>query len=297
MIWINRIWKKRILSTHDSDMITILCNVWLKIANYILVRSNVKNFSFDRTCFGCQLFDIRRTANIGSKIESFCTPLVPTRVTCGKSDRARIETWEQVGQFLHGLLDSSGRVEEAEAGPTGQGEGRVHNPVIFQAALHAGQCRESLWKTTENEAVCCYLTGRRSVWAHAFEINRYRKRLASVQKCASLRVAFAYRSMSDITIDLIVEEQAAVYIEQSDDNKSCVRELGLGNAHSWSGKNCGNEMRWWPSGPTHSSSSSLDMDTLKGTCSGGVERSIHFATIALTPRTTHITHSLSVFDG
>ena len=38
----------------------ILCNVWLKIANYILRRSNLKNPTFDRTRFGCRIFDIRR---------------------------------------------------------------------------------------------------------------------------------------------------------------------------------------------------------------------------------------------
>ena len=30
--------------------------------------------------------------------------MCPPAATCGKSDRARIGTWEQVGQFLHGLL-------------------------------------------------------------------------------------------------------------------------------------------------------------------------------------------------
>ena len=28
--------------------------------------------------------------------------MVPIRATCGKSDPARIGTWKQVGQFLHG---------------------------------------------------------------------------------------------------------------------------------------------------------------------------------------------------
>ena len=74
-----------------------MCNVWLKIANYILRRSNVKNPSFDsaldvdystfdgRTSnvenptskegrFGCQIFDGGQY-RIKNRIESFCRPL------------------------------------------------------------------------------------------------------------------------------------------------------------------------------------------------------------------------------
>ena len=53
---------------YDKLIIYILCNVWLKIANYILRRSNLKNPTFDRTRFGCRIFDIRRTAVRMSKI-------------------------------------------------------------------------------------------------------------------------------------------------------------------------------------------------------------------------------------
>ena len=35
---------------------------------YILRRSDIKNPTFDRTCFGCRIFDIRRTADRMSKI-------------------------------------------------------------------------------------------------------------------------------------------------------------------------------------------------------------------------------------
>ena len=45
-----------------------MCNVQLKIANYILHRSNLKNPTFDRTRFGCQIFEIRRTADRMSNI-------------------------------------------------------------------------------------------------------------------------------------------------------------------------------------------------------------------------------------
>ena len=36
-----------------------MCKVWLKIASYILRRSNLKNPTFDRTRFGCRIFDRR----------------------------------------------------------------------------------------------------------------------------------------------------------------------------------------------------------------------------------------------
>ena len=41
--------------------VCILYNVWLKIENYILRRSNVQNLTFDRTRFGFRIFDIRRS--------------------------------------------------------------------------------------------------------------------------------------------------------------------------------------------------------------------------------------------
>ena len=48
--------------------VCILCIVWLKIANYILHRPNVKNPTFDRTRFGFRIFDIRQTADQMSNI-------------------------------------------------------------------------------------------------------------------------------------------------------------------------------------------------------------------------------------
>ena len=45
-----------------------MCNVWLKIANYILRRSNLKNLTFDRKRIGSRIFDIRWTADRMSKI-------------------------------------------------------------------------------------------------------------------------------------------------------------------------------------------------------------------------------------
>ena len=32
--------------------------------------------------------------------------MCPPAATCGKSDRARIGTWKQIGQFLHGAINN-----------------------------------------------------------------------------------------------------------------------------------------------------------------------------------------------
>ena len=60
------------------------------------------------------------------------------------------------------------------------------------------------------------------VWAKALEMNKYRRRLAAVQRRAALRVVCAYRSVSEkavlviasiVPIDLLAKERAVVYEE------------------------------------------------------------------------------------
>ena len=69
-------WHKTKTNSFDSPFrydklimcIYILCNVWLKIEKYILRRSNLKNPTSEEASFGCQIFNIRRTAERMSKI-------------------------------------------------------------------------------------------------------------------------------------------------------------------------------------------------------------------------------------
>ena len=70
------------------------------------------------------------------------------------------------------------------------------------------------------------------VWAEAMAVDKYRKRLASVQRNAALRVACAYRSVSEkavlvvagmMLIDLLARERAEVFEERTSENGSSTR--------------------------------------------------------------------------
>ena len=70
------------------------------------------------------------------------------------------------------------------------------------------------------------------VWAKSLVFNKYRRRLGSVQRRAALRVACAYRSVSEkavlvvagiVPIDLLAKERAVVYEEQLVESKETAR--------------------------------------------------------------------------
>lgn len=70
------------------------------------------------------------------------------------------------------------------------------------------------------------------IWADALKMEKYRKRLASVQRRAALRVASAYRSVSEaavlavagvIPIDLLASERKRAYDRRGEADRSIVR--------------------------------------------------------------------------
>ena len=96
------------------------------------------------------------------------------------------------------------------------------------------------------------------VWAKALEMNKYRRRLGSMQRRAELRVACAYRSVSEIAvlvvagivpIELLAKERAVVY-ENRWENQKRPSGRALGSAHFWRGRNGGKGTLWLQCGRT-----------------------------------------------
>ena len=86
----------------------IVCNVWLKIANYILRRSNVKNPTFDQTRFGCWIFDIRlmvdRISNSRHSIE-YASVVEYSTVDCAADRIEKIRSNNEANRIEFAKVD------------------------------------------------------------------------------------------------------------------------------------------------------------------------------------------------